>query len=172
MRHQHDLTDQSAEWVLHCWLLRILHNLTLEKNENLMEMKSILKNIIFMLLMWKIHLLNEKQKSRFLKVILQMRFAFALRGDPRRKSLCATSLKFNYVIKGCLKLILMQKNYGVGFINKEWWPPEETPLWRPKSAYNRHFEIVYSVEKTLSNTTWNRFWFENLYWYYTWDIVR
>jgi hypothetical protein len=99
-------------------------------------------------------------------------YIFALRGDPRRKSLCATPLKFNYVIKGCLKLILMPKNYRVGFINKEWWPPEETPLWRLKSAYNRHFEIFYNVEKTLLNTTWNRFWFENLRWYYTWDIVR
>jgi hypothetical protein len=32
-----------------------------------------------------------------------------LRGDPRRKSLCAAPLKFNYVIKGWLKVISMQK---------------------------------------------------------------
>jgi hypothetical protein len=92
-------------------------------------------------------------------------FEVHLRGDPCRKSLCATPLKFNYVIKRMVKgNINAKKNFRVGFINKEGWPPEETPLWRPKSAYDRHFEIFYNVEIKLLNTTWNRFWFENLYW--------
>jgi hypothetical protein len=36
---------------------------------------------------------------------LKKRGCSKLRGDPCRKSLCATSLKFDYVIKGCLKII-------------------------------------------------------------------
>jgi carotenoid cleavage dioxygenase-like enzyme len=50
-------------------------------------------------------LMNKTRRDTYPYKPSLRRYKIDLRGDPCRKSLCATSLKFNYVIKGCLKII-------------------------------------------------------------------
>jgi hypothetical protein len=121
----------------------------------------------------KIHLngavLRMWWKSRITACVAQ------LKGDPRRKSLCATPLKFNYVIKGWLKVIPYQKNIRLASSIKSG-DHRKKPL---SDDPNLHIHVICILrfftileKKNLLNTTWNRFSFEHLYWYHTWHLVR
>jgi hypothetical protein len=75
-----------------------------------------------------------------------------LRGDPRRKSLCATPLKFNHVIKGWLKVISIKKIIGSALSIKSG-DHRKKPLSEDPNLPIIGISRFFTMLKNLLNTT-------------------